>query len=114
MHEVGIALDLIEQVEKKLKEVKEPIQALKISVQLGKLAGVSAEALQFGFEVAKKNSGIPFAELKIKEIPLQLSCPGCGHTFQAEKLEKICPRCSQDSLKILGGKELRLESLEYE
>ena len=114
MHEVGIALDLIEQVEKKLKEVKEPIQALKISVQLGKLAGVSAEALQFGFDIAKKNSRIPFAQIVIKEIPASVSCPFCQESYSVEKVEGICKNCGKGPLKIVSGKELSLEGLEYE
>ena len=114
MHEVGIALDLIEQVEKKLKEVKEPIQALKISVQLGKLAGVSAEALQFGFDIAKKNSRIPFAQIVIKEIPARVSCLACQKNYSVEKVEGICKNCGKGPLKIVLGKELSLEGLEYE
>jgi len=114
MHEVGIALDLIEQVEKKLKEVKEPIQALKISVQLGKLAGVSAEALQFGFDIAKKNSRIPFAQIVIKEIPARVRCLACQKSYSVEKVEGICKNCGKGPVKIVSGRELSLEGLEYE
>jgi len=114
MHEVGIALDLIEQVEKKLKEVKEPIQTLKISVRLGKLAGVSAEALRFGFEIAKKDSRIPFAQIAIKEIPGRVNCLSCQKSYSTETIEPICRNCGKGPLKIVSGKELSLEGLEYE
>lgn len=114
MHEVGIAQNLIEQVEKKLAELNEPIKTLRISVLLGKKAGVSAEALQFGFDVAKKNSKISFAQLEITEIPLRLSCPFCLRSYQAGEVEEICPACGEKPLQVLAGKELRLESLEYE
>ena len=114
MHEVGIAQDLIEQVERRLAEVKEPIKTLKISVLLGRLAGVSAEALQFGFEVAKRESKISFAQLEIVEIPLKLSCPYCQHSYHSAEIQITCPICSKGPLEVRAGKELRVDSLEYE
>lgn len=114
MHEVGIAQNLIEQVEQKIAHFKEPLKALKISVSLGKEAGVSADALRFGFEVVKKNSKISFAQLEIKEIPLKLSCPHCQDEFEAEKIVESCPFCYKGPLRIVTGKELQVDSLEYE
>ncbi|EQB62462.1 MAG: putative hydrogenase nickel incorporation protein HypA [candidate division Zixibacteria bacterium RBG-1] len=114
MHEVGIAQNLIEQVEQKLAQVNQPLKALRISVSLGKLAGVSAEALRFGFEVVKKDSKIAFAKLVINEIPLKLSCSNCLNEFEAEKILECCPTCDKGSLAIVSGKELRIDSLEYE
>ena len=114
MHEVGIAQSLIEQVEKKVAELNQPVKALKLSVLLGKLAGVSAEALRFGFEIAKQDSQIPFAQLEIEEVPLRLNCPACQLTFPSEQLKQSCPGCGKDSLKLISGKELQLKTVEYE
>jgi hydrogenase nickel incorporation protein HypA/HybF len=112
MHEVGIAQNLIEQVEKRLSQIGEPIQALKIRVQLGKLAGVSPEALRFGFEVAKQNSRIAFAQIEVREIPIRLSCSSCKKEFETQIT--VCPYCGAEPLRVLSGKELAIESLEYE
>ena len=114
MHEVGIAQNLIEQVEKRLSQIGESIQALKIHIQLGKLAGVSPEALRFGFEVAKQNSRIAFAQIEIKEIPIRLSCPGCKEEFEAETQMTNCPLCGTEAVRVLTGRELLIDSLEYE
>jgi hydrogenase nickel incorporation protein HypA/HybF len=114
VHEVGIAQNLLEQVEKRLTQVAEPINALRIHVSLGKLAGVSAEALKSGFEVVKKESRLPFAELEIEEVPIKLSCSHCQHQFEAERLEETCSVCGKGVLRAISGKELQVDSLEYE
>jgi hydrogenase nickel incorporation protein HypA/HybF len=114
MHEVGIAQNIIEQVEKKVAEINQTVRVLKISVRLGKLAGVNAEALQFGFDIAKKNSRIPFAQIVVREIPASVSCPSCQKNYSVEKLESKCKNCGNGPLKIISGKEISLEGLEYE
>lgn len=113
MHEVGIAHNLIEQVEIQLTKLKEPIKLLKITVSLGEESRVSAEALRFGFELAKKDSSIPFAELRIREVPIRLACPFCRRSFYSQQIEE-CPSCCRGPLEIVAGKELRLEAIEYE
>ncbi len=114
MHEVGIAQNIIEQAERKIAEINQPVRALKISVRLGKLAGVSAEALRFGFDIAKKNSRIPFAEIAIQETPAVVTCPSCQESYSTDKIEEICRICGKGPLRIISGKELSLEGLEYE
>jgi hydrogenase nickel incorporation protein HypA/HybF len=114
MHEVGIAQNLIEQVEKKVAELNQPIKKLDITVLLGKQAGVSSEALQFGFQIAKRNSRISFAQLVIEEVPLKYQCLVCRHLYPTEELNSICPECGERQLKLIEGKELSLKTLEYE
>lgn len=75
---------------------------------------MSSEALQFGFDVAKKDSSIPYAELVIEEVPLVLSCAECKKEFESESIDSSCPSCGGWTLEVVSGKELVLTSIEYD
>ncbi len=82
-----------------------------ITVEVGALAGVEIEALQFCFTAARRNTLAANAELRIAEIPGQGQCPACGRISPAETLVAVCRRCDDGVLEIKQGRELRVRSL---
>jgi Zn finger protein HypA/HybF involved in hydrogenase expression len=67
MHEIGIARRIIREIEEQLRNLDGSIHTLCIRVALGADSHVSRESLLLGFDVAKRDSGIPFAELDVFE-----------------------------------------------
>ncbi|NIO00826.1 MAG: hypothetical protein GTO42_01590 [Candidatus Latescibacteria bacterium] len=114
MHEIGIAQSIIEKIEEKLQDVKVPITILNITVLLGKAANVNAESLQFGFDVAKEPSSIPFAKLVIEEEPVRLGCPHCHQSYTADVIELECRLCGKAPLNVLSGRDIQIIDIEYE
>lgn len=112
MHELSIALSLIEQIEH--VAAQHPGAVRSAQIRIGVLSGVDCEALRFAWEIAR--AGTPFASttLEIESVPLRVRCPVCGSTHVAEMHSILCPRCVTPEQEILEGRELQLASLEID
>lgn len=112
MHEVSIALSLLEIVEKKCREEGYPsLESLK--VRIGKGSGILPEALQFAFEVAKQETVARNAELVMDLIPVQGTCKACSGRFESETPYILeCPLCHSASFQVISGYEMELVEME--
>jgi hydrogenase nickel incorporation protein HypA/HybF len=113
MHELSITkemLDLVlEQAEKAgAKEVG------KINLVIGEMCGVVEDSVRFYFDFLKKDTVAEKATLSFTMIPTKAKCRNCGKIFELKEFEWTCPDCGGDSLEIVGGRELSVESIEVE
>jgi hydrogenase nickel incorporation protein HypA/HybF len=69
MHEVSIALSLLDIVEKKCREEGYPTVE-SVSVRVGKASGVLPEAFSFAWEVVKKDTIARDSRLTLALIPV--------------------------------------------
>jgi len=110
MHEMSIAMNLVDLAVKTAKQN----QAKKINsmiLELGTLAGVVREALEFCFESACKGTIAAGAKLEIVSIQGQAQCEQCGHQFKCDQIAVPCPKCGEYVFNIQGGRELKLKSV---
>lgn len=112
MHELSIALSMIEQIES--VAAKHSGRVRSAQVKIGVLSGVDCEALRFAWEIARAGTPLAGAALEIESVPLLVRCPVCGETHAAEIQSIACPRCITPEQQILAGRELQLASLEME
>ncbi len=112
MHEVAIALSLLEIIEIKCREEGYgPVASVKIRV--GKASSLQPEALQLAFEMAKKETAARDAELRIDLVPVRALCKSCGKSFEGEDSFIFeCPFCKSPSLRVISGRELELVEME--
>ena len=112
MHEVSIALSLLEIIEERCRQ--EGCQSVEsVKVRVGKASGILPESLTFAFEVVKKDTVAREAKLIIDLVPLGGLCAKCGNQFFTEEAYILeCPHCSSTSFKIIQGRELELVELE--
>jgi hydrogenase nickel incorporation protein HypA/HybF len=112
MHEVSIALSLLEIVEKKCREEGYPsVESLK--VRIGRGSGILPEALQFAFEAAKQGTVAGNAKLVLDLIPLQGICQDCAGRFEgAPPCLLECPLCHSPSFRVISGYEMELVEME--
>jgi hydrogenase nickel incorporation protein HypA/HybF len=55
------------------------------------------------------------AKLHFKRIPALLECKDCGQTYTLEGQQlDVCPACEGIKVRVIAGKEFRLESIEIE
>lgn len=112
MHELSIALSILEQVEQQPSARCGGVRA--VQVKIGALAGVDVEALRFAWEVARTGTPLAATELEVEQIPLRVRCPRCGRTRLTEMQTIACPDCADIEQEILAGRELELTSLEVD
>jgi hydrogenase nickel incorporation protein HypA/HybF len=112
MHEISIALSLLDLVEKQCREAG--YQAIdSVRIKVGKAAGILPEAFSFALDVAKKETLARDAKFVIDWIPLGGVCNGCGDEFEMEESYVLaCPKCASPSFRINKGYELEVVEME--
>ncbi len=104
MHEVGIARSVIDAA---IAAVPEGGTLSGVTVSIGPMSGVVADSLQFGFEVASKDTPAEGADLEIVEVPLELLCSACESNFETEDAAILrCPTCGGPADVISGNATL--------
>jgi hydrogenase nickel incorporation protein HypA/HybF len=112
VHELSIALSMIEQIEQ--QSAQHPGAIRSVQVKIGALSGVDADALAFAWEIARAGTAAAQAHLEIERVPLRVHCPQCGETHSPDILSLACPRCITPEQEIIAGRELELTSLEID
>lgn len=111
MHELSIALSMIEQIED--ETAKHGGGAVEtVYLRVGVLSGVDVEALRFAYELARAGTALAASRLEIESIPLLVYCPQCASTHAPDPGNITCPRCITPEQKILMGKELEVRAFE--
>lgn len=80
-------------------------------LELGCLAGVVREALEFCFESACKGTMAEGARLEIITLQGEGKCESCEHQFKCDQVAVPCPKCGEYVFNIQGGRELKLKSV---
>ena len=112
MHEMGIAMEVIEIVRASIPADAAGIPVARINLKIGRLSAVVPQSLRFCFQVATKDTDLEGAELAIEEIPVEIRCNQCRHQWVAEQPVFICPACQGRKVEMITGRELDIDSIE--
>jgi hydrogenase nickel incorporation protein HypA/HybF len=112
MHEVSIALNLLDIVTKECrKNGGSTIDC--ISIRIGRASGIMTDALLFAFDAVKAGSVAEKARLNIEEVLVSGHCRECDDDFEVgEEYVLCCPRCGGGSFEITAGRELDIIDME--
>ena len=86
----------------------------KINLVIGELTGVVGDCIQFYMDFLTPGTPAEGAELIISLSPPRAKCHDCGQSFSPSEFDWGCPHCQGNNIKITGGKELFVESIEVE
>lgn len=107
VHELAIAESVLETITTRIGERS----VREIRLEVGRLSGVSADALRFCFEFAAADTIADGATLVIEEPPGRAHCVTCGEEFVVEDPILLCG-CGSSDVRILAGEDLRILSVE--
>jgi hydrogenase nickel incorporation protein HypA/HybF len=112
MHEITVALSLLEGVEETaLEQGIESVSA--VHVRIGALSGVVRDALLFSWDVATAETIAAGSRLCIEEIPLVVFCEFCeDERAPLPGTGLLCPECGVAAPRIVRGREMQLVSME--
>lgn len=110
MHEMSIALSIVNIACKEAEKESAPSIAA-IELEVGKLAGVMVDSLEFCYESACKGTLAEGSDLHVIELEGLGKCSNCGNEFNIESFMAICPECDNYETDIVQGKELRLKAI---
>ncbi len=114
MHELSIALSIIEGAEEEvLRQGGGLVYA--VHLKLGPLSGVVRAALEFSYGLACEGTSLEGSNLIIEEIPIRIYCPACSSEGDPVSLHCLyCARCGMQACRLVQGAELELAALELE
>ena len=83
-----------------------------IELEIGTLAGIEFESLDFVWPAAVKDTVLEKAKKKVHVIQAKGKCMDCEYEFEIKNIYDPCPKCASFLKNILFGKELRVKALE--
>lgn len=110
MHELSIAMSIIDLATKEAKKSK-ATRVKEVELEIGEMAGVNREALEFSLHIAMQHTFLEGAQVNIVEIGSLAVCRDCKSRFSPVSMYDPCPHCHSYGVEFLRGRELRLKSL---
>ena len=110
MHELGITRSVVAIVAEHAKGQK----VLNVTLEVGKLSGLRPESSRFCFDVCSKGTALQGARLNIIEPAGLGHCSSCGAETELAAPLGRCPHCSQPTLRVVAGTELKIKEMETE
>jgi hydrogenase nickel incorporation protein HypA/HybF len=109
MHELGITRNIVSIV----SEAAAGRRVRRVTLEIGKLSGVMADAIAFCFDVVAEGTPLEGAKLEIRQIDGAGRCSACGAEFAMPTLHASCPCGARQSVR-LRGEELKVKTMELE
>ena len=109
MHELSITRNIVAIV----AEAARGRRVTRVTLEIGKLSGVMADAVAFCFETVAEGTVLQGAVLDIREIEGRARCRDCGDEFAMPDLVARC-RCGSRAVERLQGEELKVKSMDVE
>lgn len=114
MHELSIIEALVEQVEEELRQAGATGRAQKIELSVGRLSGANVESLRFAFDLLTPGTRLEGTELVFHQPVARCVCFACGGNSPLEEVAAECPACGSREIRIEGGRDLVLQSIEVD
>ena len=110
MHEVSIAMNILQIVEEELTR-NSGKEVIHVHLQIGVLSGVVQDSLLFALEATRQNGILKDAQITIDTQTALAHCPECGNEFQTEDYFGVCPQCGNSKYEIISGRDLVIKSI---
>jgi hydrogenase nickel incorporation protein HypA/HybF len=113
MHERSLVASLLSQVSEALDENGGGLLRT-VCVEIGPLAGVERVLVEEAFRELTPGTPAEGANLVVEEVPLTIQCRDCGTNGAVEHFVFRCRSCGSTRVRVTGGDEFRLMSLNVE
>lgn len=112
MHELSIALSIIEGAQEEMQRQGE-VHVLAVHLKLGPLSGVVKDALVFSYGLACEGTPLEHSTLIIEEVPIRLYCAGCQTDVDPISSQHLhCATCGSADCRVVAGADLEIVALE--
>jgi hydrogenase nickel incorporation protein HypA/HybF len=112
MHELSLALSLLDEVDAVVKR-EGATRAAKVRLRLGRMSGIVHDALLFSWDVARSGTVAAEAELQIETIAVTVWCSRCDAERSAREGGGLeCETCGAIAPSIVHGREMELVAME--
>ncbi|MCO6479115.1 MAG: hydrogenase maturation nickel metallochaperone HypA [Phaeodactylibacter sp.] len=110
MHELSIVMSIVDSAREQVAK-HQAARVESITLEIGALAGIEPDALEFAWEAAVPDTVLAGAERHILYVPAMAKCAGCGHEYEIQQLFEPCPQCGEYFSDLLQGRELKIKTM---
>jgi hydrogenase nickel incorporation protein HypA/HybF len=110
VHEVSLLENILDTLQS-YAQSQHFTKVIQIELEIGALSGVSADALQFGFDAVMKGSLAEQATLTIHPISGVGKCRVCNTYSQLTTLHDPCHHCGAFGMMVTKGTQMRIKAL---
>jgi hydrogenase nickel incorporation protein HypA/HybF len=110
MHEYSLVRALADRVEAEAR-ARQAVAVHRLSVAIGAVSGVEPELFETAFTLCRAGV-LAGAELKIRRVEAEWSCPACGTAIAPDGVLR-CEACHVPA-RLRSGDEILLEQIEME
>ncbi|WP_374400033.1 hydrogenase maturation nickel metallochaperone HypA [Niveibacterium sp.] len=107
MHELSLAERVIGIVEGAARKAGAR-RVTRIALEIGALAHVEAETLQYCCEVVSRGTLAETASIEVQRRPGRAWCETCAAEVELEQIGMPCPDCAGFRLKVTDGDQMRV------
>jgi len=109
MHELAITQSIVDACCERAGDAR----VTRVFVEVGRLSGVSVEALRFCYDVCIAGTLLDGSQLAIVEIAGRARCRSCGRSSAVDDYLALCT-CGSADLEFSSGEELRVRNMEVQ
>jgi hydrogenase nickel incorporation protein HypA/HybF len=113
MHEFSLATEVIKLAKREADQAS-AITIQEITIEVGYLSGVEADAFENALGFLSKDSVLDRSSIKIIKTSGKGKCNSCDYEFEMNHRMATCPKCRAFPSEVNGGDEFRVLSLVIE
>jgi hydrogenase nickel incorporation protein HypA/HybF len=113
MHELPITESILEITLRHAQQANAQ-HVETINIVIGQLSSVVDDSIQFYWDMISEGTIAQGAKLNFQREPVKLQCQDCRNEYNPSSESFACPNCHSESIKIIGGEEFYLDSIEVE
>ncbi len=112
MHELGIVMHVIKQVEEVAEENKAE-RVIALNMEVGEVSSVVPDLFRDCFDWAKKKTKfMQDTQLNLIVLEAISYCEHCKRTYKTTAYAKTCPFCGKDDTYLVTGNEINIKDIE--
>lgn len=110
MHELGIIIKVVEQVEEFAKQ-NGITEIEKLVLEVGELSSMYPKYIEDVYPIAVENSMLANTELVIEMLPGLVKCNDCNFGYNPKINKDTCPLCKSASFTTISGTEFNIKAI---
>lgn len=110
MHELGVLLQVVEQVEQVAAD-NGVERVARLTLQVGELSAMIPDYMHKLYPAAVDGTVLEGSELVIERLPANGRCHRCGHVFNLIEAKGSCMECGSGSFEIISGREFMIKEI---
>ena len=113
MHELAVTESLLNLAVQHAEQAQ-AARVTDLHLVIGQLSSIVDDSVQFYWDMISQGTICQGAQLHFQRVPATLVCLDCNHTYTLNGELAGCPQCGGERVKVTGGDEFRLDSIDVE